>query len=721
MVGMKPIPGARITLISDVSMAPYSGMLPGHIAGFYSYDEAHIDLRKLCMFAGATFIHAEVTGMDPVAQTIDVEGRSALHFDLASINIGSTPFWGGVPGADEFATPSKPVPSLLSRWNAIRNAPEKIKDLVVVGGGAGGVELSLSMQRQLGEDTNVHLVHSGEQILQTHNERVQERLASILDKRGIDVRTSERVSEVRQDSVLCESGELIPAGAVFWVTQAKAPKWLAEAGFEVDEGGFVKVGTTLQTKGFPRVFAVGDIACIDGDPRPKSGVFAVRMAKPLLANLRRMTKDKPTVGWAPQKEFLSLIGTASGSAVASRRFLAWESPVMWKWKDSIDRKFMREFSDLPQMDGAGSHGPDETSGDDLESLRRRATMRCSGCAAKVGSPILSRVMDRIRESRKNVPDSPQVLVGMDDPDDAAILAVPAGKHLVQTIDYIPEIVADPYVFGRIAANHCMSDIFAMGADAHSALCLVVAPFGSEAVMEESVFQALSGLTFALDSMGVPLVGGHTAEGDRLALGISANGFIDREAALRKGGLEEGDAIILTKPVGTGCLFAAEMRLEARAEWIDRALQSMLRDNLQASQILRSRGATAMTDITGFGLLGHLAEMLKATGSGMGVELCLDDLPVLDGAVEVSRAGILSSLHSHNRSAFQAVENADGFTQHDAFPLLVDPQTSGGLLASIPEGEVDATLRDLIESGYPDAQVIGMARKAADQEMPVRLC
>ncbi len=716
MVGMKPIPGARITLVSDVSEAPYSGMLPGHIAGYYTHEEAHIDLRRLCLFAGARFVLGSVAGMDPKAGRIHVDGRAPIGYDFASINIGSTPELGGVPGAERFAVPSKPVPRLLEQWRKIRADPSRVRDLVLVGGGAGGVELALAMRRQLGNATQIRIIHAGEDILQAHNRKVRDQLGSILEERGIEVILQERVTEVEEKSVRISSGSKIPADVVFWVTQASAPGWLARAGFPVDDKGFLLVDETLQVQGFPRVFAAGDIACIARHPRPKSGVFAVRTAKPLLRNLRRIVRGKLPIPWSPQKRFLSIIGTADGSAVASRRFLAHGSPAMWRWKDRIDRAFMRKFTDLPVMadvgeiEAAGSAGQD----DDLQSLRRRAAMRCSGCAAKVGSPVLARVMQRIREDRAADADFPQVVAGIDDPDDAAILAVPSRRHLVQTLDYLPEIISDPYLFGRIAANHCMSDLFAMGAEAHSALCLVLAPFGAEAAMEELLFQAVGGMSRALESMGVPLVGGHTAEGDRLALGITANGFIRPDQANRKGGLREGDMLILTKPLGVGCLFAAEMRLQAKAAWIDRAIGSMLSDNLRAAQILRDHGAGAMTDVTGFGLLGHLAEMLVATRGektgrqGVCVELLMDHMPVLPGAVEVARRGILSSLHHHNRSAFEVVANVDEFSHHEVFPILVDPQTSGGLLAGVPEKKAGDAVEALVAAGYADACVVGRA-------------
>ena len=722
MLGMDPWEGVDVTLISDVSLAPYSGMLPGHIAGVYTHDEVHIDLRKVCQFAQVNFIQSAVTGMDVIKNRVQLAGRPSVRFDLASINIGSTPNMMTVSGAEAHATPSKPVPQLLCKWESIVAAHERGESpeaLVIVGGGAGGVELALGMQAQLEGKTKVHLVHRAEEILTTHNERVRGRFAKLLTERGIETHLGEEVTEVCADKVLCASGKELEAAHTFWVTQASPASWLRETGLRLDDQGFVLVSDTLQSVSHPHIFAAGDVATMENHPRPKSGVFAVRQGGPLFDNIGAKARGEELRPFVPQKEFLSLIGTASLSAVASRRWLAWESPKMWALKDWIDRRFMAKFEEFPEMDPDQPVLPKSVervdSSDGLADLKRRAEMRCLGCAAKVGSGILRRTLERIRSESGEA--AARALSQLDDSDDAAVFAVPPGEKLVQTVDYMPALVRDPYLFGQIVTIHSISDLWAMGARPYGVLVLAEIPFAKDEVIGEHLFQMLAGVIDVLSRHGAYLLGGHTAEGENLALGITCNGFANDADLLRKAGMSEGEVVLLTKPIGTGTLFAAEMRLETKGAWIDAALAHMLVDNAAAAEVLREHGATSCTDVTGFGLLGHLLEM---TPDGMGVDFDMRAVPVLEGARETVQKGILSSIHGDNHAASEGIENPEAFVENPVYPLLFDPQTSGGLLATVPESEADATLAQLHDAGYVDAAVIGRVVKRGAGERAVRL-
>jgi selenide,water dikinase len=715
MLGMKPLEGVAITLVSDVAHAPYSGMLPGYIAGFYTYDEAHIDLRKLCQFSGARFVQAACLGLDAANRRVLLEGRCAIAYDAVSVNTGSTPGIAEVPGAAHFAIPSKPVPALLERWEALvrdANATGDPFRMAIVGGGAGGVELAVCMKHRLGEKADVTVIHASEEILESHNPRVRRVFRQLMKERGIAVHTGERVAEVEARLVRCASGLEVEAEQIFWVTNASPPSWVGEAGLKTDVTGFLLVSPTLQSVSHPAVFGAGDVATIDGQPRPKSGVFAVRMAQPLLANFRRFFYGEPLRPYHPQREFLSLIGTATGEAVASRKFLAWRSPLMWKLKDWIDRRFMAKFEDLPAM-GAEKHEPraptDDTLPAQVTELRRRSRMRCLGCAAKVGDSILTGALDRLRSNRAESP----ALALLDHAEDAAVFAVPAGYELVQTVDYLPALLADPWLFGRIATLHCFSDIFAMGAKPHSALANALIPFAGESVAGESLYQLLSGVVDALEEMGAALYGGHTAEGNVLALGLTCNGLAKPGTTMEKATPEPGHALLLTKAIGTGTLFAAEMRLKARGRWIDAAIESMSLSNQRASEILRDHGASACTDVTGFGLAGHLLEMLKPSRAT--ARLDIDSVPLLEGAVATSGGGILSSLHGQNSRAMHGLETPAAIVEHPTYPLLFDPQTSGGLLAMVPRDRADECIDALVKSGYPATVQIGTIGEKLPQD------
>jgi len=274
------------------------------------------------------------------------------------------------------------------------------------------------------------------------------------------------------------------------------------------------------------------------------------------------------------------------------------------------------------------------------------------------------------------------------------------------------------VFGQVAANHSLGDIFAMGGEPQSALAIVTLPFGLEAKVEDQLFQLMSGAMKVLDEANTALVGGHTSEGAELALGFTVNGLADRARLMRKGGMRPGDKLILTKAIGTGTLFAADMRLKAKGRWVDAALASMVQSNREGAACVYRFGANACTDVTGFGLLGHLVEMTKP--SAVDVELWLDALPLLDGAMETVRLGIFSSLQPQNVRLRRAVRNIDAFVSDARFPLIFDPQTAGGLLASVPGDQADACLEELRRLGYAQAAIVGVVRAQSDALEPVVL-
>jgi selenide,water dikinase len=723
MFGMKPMPGVRLTLITRDIHTPYSGMLPGYVAGHYHYDQVHIDLGPLARFANARLYHGEVDGVDLNKRLVHVPGRPPIQYDLLSINIGSRPRTIDVPGALEHALPVKPIDKWLTDWEALQqrvlNSQGNFK-VIVVGGGAGGVELALSTQHRLRsllqkQDDDVsrlyyELLTDNAELFPTHNAGVRCRFTRVLAERKIDVQLNSKVVMVEANSVQLENGDLHHADAVLWVTSAGAPEWPKASGLAVDTEGFIQVDHTLRSTSHPEVFAAGDIASMP-NPRPKSGVFAVRQGPVLTENLRRAAAGRSLKIYRAQKNFLGLISTGDQYAIASRGNWSWEGKLLWTWKDWIDQRFMQRFNKLPEM--AIESAPKLGGIADAEAIKELSTlaMRCGGCGAKVGSTVLRRVINQLPPQHRD-----DVLLGLDAPDDAAAFAIPPGKVMVQSVDYFRAFIDDPYTFGRIAANHALGDIFAMGAEAQSALAIATVPYGREKIVEQTLADVMTGALDTLAPTGAVLAGGHSSEGAELAFGLTVNGIIERQALLRKGGMQVGDVLILTKPIGTGTLFAADMRGKAKGRWIDGAIQSMLVSNQDAANCLYQHGATACTDVTGFGLLGHLVEMTRA--SNCDVQLELNAVPLLDGAEQTVAAGILSSLQPQNVRLRRAVRNSDKLNQHTHYPLLFDPQTAGGLLASVPVDKATACITKLHELGYAHAVVIGKVQPRSEEEAPI---
>ncbi|BAN69261.1 selenide, water dikinase SelD [endosymbiont of unidentified scaly snail isolate Monju] len=710
-LGMKPVPGLRVTLITRDIHTPYSGMLPGHIAGFYDYDQCHIDLRRLCRFAGVRLYHGEVEGLDLDEHRVWLPGRPPVPWDLLSINTGSRPRQSDVAGAAEHAIPVKPVDAFLRRWQALRervlssDGPFRI---AVVGGGAGGVELLLSVQYRLREDlaargddpARLHfsLFTADAELLANHAPGVRRRFVRVLAERDVDVLTDAQVVAVRADGLDLTDGRSFAADAVLWATSASTPDWPARAGLAMDAEGFIRVDDCLRSVSHSEIFAAGDVASLP-DPRPKSGVFAVRQGPVLHHNLVAAARGRSLRRYRPQRHFLGLITTGDRHAIASRGPWSAEGDWLWTVKDWIDRRFMRMFDQLPAMPEPETPAPAEGLADaELRETLANLPMRCGGCGAKVGSTVLERALARLpREGGEGI-----VAGGPTDADDAVAFAVPPGRLLVQSVDYFRAFLDDAHVFGAIAANHALGDLYAMNAAPHSALAIATVPFGREAVIEQTLFELLDGALGVLHEAGAVLAGGHSSEGAELAFGLAVNGLADPDRLLRKGGLRPGEVLILTKPLGTGTLMAADMRHRARGRWVQGAIEQMLRSNREAAIILHGQGASACTDVTGFGLLGHLLEMLRASGCSARIDLAA--LPVLDGALETLAMGIQSSLAPENLRLRRAVVDLEAVRNHPRYPLLFDPQTAGGLLAGVPAGAVDDCLEYLHAAGYQAARI-----------------
>ncbi len=733
--GMRPIAGVRLTLICTDMHTPYSGMLPGYVAGHYDYDEVHIDLSRLCVFAGARLFKDEVVGIDRANNKVLCRNRPPVPYDQLSINIGSTPQLGGVPGAAEHAVAVKPIQRFNDRWVTLL---ERVKQhagkttIAVVGAGAGGVELTLAMQfrlrnelKKLGrnpDDLAFHLFTNIATILPTHNAGVRKRFEAVLAGRGVRVHVNAAVNQVRAGSLQTASGQTLDADEIIWVTRAGGAPWLKQTGLALDGEGFIQVNDNLQTLTDPSIFAAGDIASMVNYKLEKAGVFAVRQGPPLTENLRRAVEGTALRAYRPQTSWLALISTGDQYAIASRAWLGFAGAWVWQWKDWIDKRFMRKFQDFPKMDAhapkpaaSSAHSSVKLTNEESLQAISAIAMRCGGCGAKVGASVLSRALGNLHPY-----ESDDVIIGLKDPDDAAVVRVPPGKAMVHSVDFFRAFIDDPYIFGKVAANHALGDIWAMGAQAQSATAVATVPPGLEAKVEDVLTQMMTGAMEILSDAQCALVGGHTGEGKELALGFAINGLIDDDPAkiLRKGGMQPGDVLILTKPIGTGTLFAAHAQLAAKGRWIDGALQSMVVSNRLGAQCLSEFGATACTDLTGFGLLGHLVEMTRP--SGVDAEIHMSKLPMLDGAEECVAQGIVSSLQGSNVRLRRALRNQEEFVKHPRYPLIFDPQTAGGLLASVPADKADACIAALRKLGYMHTVAIGSIKAQADALEPIVL-
>jgi selenide,water dikinase len=670
---MRPPEAVRLTLIDPVPAAAYTGMLPGYAAGHYARHEVMVDLVALAQAAGARLVLDRVTGIDRAARQVALADGPPVAYDVLSLDVGAGTAMPELPGFAEHALAAKPFGAFADRWEAFLADPAARPAVAVLGGGAGGAELAMACAYRLApRQGRVTLIERGPAIAATLPAAARRRLAAALAGRGVTVLTGAAPAAVDAAGVTLADGRRIAAGLVIGAAGVRPPAWLADSGLAL-HAGFVAVDRHLQSSD-PAVFAAGDCAHLAASPRPKAGVYAVRAAPVLAANLAAALAGAPLRGFRPQRDHLKLIAEGGRSALAEKAGLVLAAPWLWRLKDRIDRRFLARLTPAPAP--AGDDPP-----------------LCGGCGAKVGAAALA-------EGLAGLPPGDR-LAGPGD--DAALLETGGARQLLST-DLLRALTLDEAVMAEIAANHALGDIWAMGAEPQGALATVVLPRAAPAIEARMLARLMAGARRALAAAGCPILGGHTASGAELMVGFAVTGLMPPGAAVRtKGGARPGDALLLTKPLGTGTVLAAAMA-QRRApgvvtgEAAAAALGSMRRPSATAAAIL-APAARAMTDVTGFGLAGHLLEMLAAAGAG--AEIALAALPLLPGAEALAAAGAASSLAPANR-AFAAgrVQGAEGARG----ALLFDPQTCGGLLAAVPAGRAEALLAELAAAGVAAARI-----------------
>ena len=695
---MRPIPDVRLSVVLDRAEALYSGMVPGLVAGDYAAPELEIDVVPLARRARARLIQAAALRVDPQAGRIELEGRPPLFYDVASLDVGSSVRGLELPGVRDHALATRPIRSFVDRLDArlaatspSATAPVR---LAVVGGGAAGLELAFTLRSRflrLGQEAELCVVTDSARVLPGHPGQVARRACQEAERRGIRILPDARVERVDKDAIHV-AGERIACDLAVWATGAAPPPLIAASPLPRDEAGFVPVNDDFRVVGHDELFAVGDCASLDAHPWvPKAGVYAVRAGPVLDANLRAHLSGGRLRSYRPQRDFLALLNLGGGEALGAKWGVVATGRRVFRLKDWIDRRFMRRFQVL---DAVGRPAPAFPS---PEQMGMEA-MECGGCAAKLDAESLERALARVGPP----PSDPSVLLGLDRPDDAAALRLSDGEVLLATVDAFRAFTDDPWLVGRVAAVNAASDVLAKGGRPRHALALVNVPATDRREAEETLFQVLSGIRAGLEPLGVSLVGGHTTStGDDLVVGLSVTGNLEDGPLLRQDGAGVGEALVLTKALGTGVVLAADMQGLARGAWVASAHASMLRPNLEAVQVARGFGASASTDVSGFGLAFHLGSLLRA--SGLAAEIDLDALPALDGATDLLARGLRSTFHAQNVAAAGDQVRAPASERSE---LLFDPQTSGGLLFSLPADRARDAVAALREAGDGAAAVIG---------------
>ncbi|MBL6985425.1 MAG: selenide, water dikinase SelD, partial [Methylobacter sp.] len=539
--------------------------------------------------------------------------------------------------------------------------------------------------------------------------KAQQKLAKTLKE--LDIQVFKNTTALKQDAdglVLKDDKDGVYRKdfyRVLMATQAAAPKWFKLSGLPVSSDGFLSVTEKLLVENECDLFAAGDCIYFSPYPLKKAGVYAVRQGRVLEHNIRAFFNEKSALkSFHPKKHVLSLITIGERKALVhqdSASLLRWMRPsLLWKVKGWIDRRFMsrfqaRTFSTKSEYVDRFMPVPSSTLvPEDWENNS------CGGCGSKLAASTLTLSLNKL-----DIPKDDAVLLGVNDGEDCALTRFSEHALCLQSIDQFRSFISDPYLLGQIAVQHALSDVYAMGGIAKTAQVGLTLAAANKKIHQEDIFQLMSGVLDILTKSGASLIGGHTGEGFELAISVAVQGEVAPEQISRKRITQSGNRLILTKPIGTGVIFAANMLAQANGKLVDEAISSMLESNKTAMAIIKRFDVSGCTDITGFGLLGHAFEMLGRNGAGrLGLKIDYQSITLFDGVAELFAKGYYASIAGENYQSLTAVLSAD--VSNQKFPALFDPQTSGGLLFSVAAEQTEACLQALHQNGVSKAGVIG---------------
>jgi pyridine nucleotide-disulfide oxidoreductase family protein len=346
-LGAQPMAGAQVTLVSPFPRQMYSGMVPGLVAGHYGLDEVSVALAPLAAAAKVEFLESSATAVNANEKTVELLSGDTLAYDVLSLDTGPVMNRDLIRGAREHALFVRPIEHFNRLWTGLLDlALTRALDVVVVGGGAAGVELVMALQYRLctvaATGARLSLVTGGTAPMPSHSVKVQARVKQALKRRHITV-FEDTCLEVRDGALLLGSGARLACDAPVMALGSSAPTWLAGSGLALDEAGFIATGSTLQSSSHPDVFAAGDVSSRVDVVRPRSGVYAVRAGPPLEANLRLHIGGGALLPYQPQPRSLNLLACGNRSAIASWGEWSIQGGWVWRWKDKIDREFVGRY------------------------------------------------------------------------------------------------------------------------------------------------------------------------------------------------------------------------------------------------------------------------------------------------------------------------------------------------------------------------------------------
>ncbi|MBC7740959.1 MAG: FAD-dependent oxidoreductase [Bdellovibrionaceae bacterium] len=340
-------PATKLTLVSDVIEAPYSGMIPSYLADIYNREQLQFNLKEICIRYGFNFIHDSAVQINASENNVHLASGQIISYDFCSINIGIEPQSIMTGPTDEDLIYLKPISQLLQHWDRIKNkSAASITHIAVIGGGAAAFEIAVACRRHFkNPHCRIQIITGVRGLLAGENARIQRWALASLKYLQVEIISERKVSQVKDSYLILNDGQKIKKQICLVATSAKAPPLLRNSNLPVNENGFVIVERDLRVTGFKNIFAVGDCSEFSAQPLPKAGVFAVREGPVLIANLKKLLVNSPRLkDYKPQSRFLKIMVSGENIALASYGRWSAKGKLAWILKDIIDRRFMKRFS-----------------------------------------------------------------------------------------------------------------------------------------------------------------------------------------------------------------------------------------------------------------------------------------------------------------------------------------------------------------------------------------
>ena len=713
--GNKPFPHLQIYFISDSFYKTHNKMLAGYIAGHFSFAESHIDLVALANRSGIHFIHNSLKKIDIIGKVITLDNEEEIFYDLLSLNLDSQISCPQtiIPAA---AISIRPLTEFFKNLDQLINETiqkNKVYQLVIVGSEIDAIEITLAIQYRILEELNknvkaletfqIAIFTHENKILSQLNSRARNIFSTILKKKRVTVFTNQQITSVGKDSLIYENKNVFNTDKVLFCTQEGSYKCLQNSNLQLDENGFVCVNNYLQSVSSSDIFASGDIASIENQKISKIESYATKQGIILYKNIKNYLEEKKLKKYIPKKSHFFCVSTGNKYTMLLWKNLHLKGRLIWKFKKIKDTNFIRKYNNTNFIEnkkirlGVSFFKKNKTIG--CPSFNNLATTK------ELSTRLLDQSLEKLSQhfssknsifSEKKFSTTNNCNLGQ--------------KKYLQSIHFLNECLPDPYLFGKLVVNHCISSIYAKGAKPINAFSIVSLKKAADSIVKDSFEKMLLGASECFSEHKVKIMGGHSLQGEEEnGLGFSVIGTAETNPKIA---IEYGQSLVLTKPLGTESLLLALHQNKIKGSWYENLLQHFSLSNRMAAEILKKFNYSFCSYISRQGFLDSIFHSLPPSYH---LEIIACKLPFLDGFEELNSSTKEINFSENKMSYFKDISIKFSNTQYNTF---FEPQTCGGFAIILESKNATNLVNQLRAAGYHKATIVGKIKLANMQKKRV---